>query len=381
MTKKTTLTLNTPQMTDEEFFERVFSKSESVRSVNTTKTALQSFDHYCQHELGLNGQSMNQMISQYQEWLKPEKVDGERPEPDTQKVCISLEKFIRFCQKNHDEIVINTNATFKAKSPVTIKTYFGMVKTYLRIVHGVKITTEDIKDYVIFPKVRKEARKPISLDTLKTIWNNCDPQRRALYYVLISSGMRLGEGLSLKKSNFHIKEIPIRVSLLADDTKTKEARETYISAEAWERVKPIYDKKGDDEYLFLKFPTIPKGVIGEDRYFGRLRERLLMTERYPKSIRFIVNIHSFRSYFITKASMKHGSDYSHAISGHGAYLKEYIRIPPEERAQKYLTLEPQLLIESVKVQAEKTKDVIIETLEAQMEELQNKMKRIELLNA
>lgn len=79
--------------------------------------------------------------------------------------------------------------------------------------------------------------------------------------------------------------------------------------------------------------------------------------------------------------MKHGSDYSHAISGHGSYLKEYIRIPPEERARKYLTLEPDLLVESVKVQAEKTKDSIIENLESQMEELMNKMKRIELLNA
>jgi len=378
--KKTTM--NAPEMTDENFLDRMFSKSESIRTRKATQTALNVFDYFCQNEMGLNGESKEQMISQYQKWLKPEKDEsGERPDPDIKKICLSLDKFVRFMSKDHDDIQVNTHATFKAKASRSIKLYFTFVKTYLRVVHGVRITTEDIKDYVIFPKHRKEARRPVSIDSLKLLFGKCDPERRALYYVLISSGMRLGEALSLKKSNFHIKESPIRVSILADDTKTREARETYISAEAWERVKPIFDFKKDGEYLFLKFADIPKGVVGEDRYFLRLRDRLGLTERYNNSCRAVINIHSFRSYFITKASMKHGSDYSHAISGHGSYLKEYIRIPPEERARKYLTLELDLLVESVKVQAEKTKDSIIENLESQMEELMNKMKRIELLNA
>ena len=105
-----------------------------------------------------------------------------------------------------------------------------------------------------------------------------------------------------------------------------------------------------------------------------------LTERYPNSIRFVVNIHAFRSYFHTKASQKHGVEYANALDGHGAYLKQYYREDPKERAAKYLTLEPSLLVESVKVQADNTKDKIIETLESQMEELQNKMKRFELLN-
>jgi hypothetical protein len=71
------------------------------------------------------------------------------------------------------------------------------------------------------------------------------------------------------------------------------------------------------------------------------------------------------AYFITKASQKHGSDYSHALSGHGAYLKQYYR-DPRERANKYLALEPNILIESVKLETEKTKDKIIDTLQEQM---------------
>lgn len=53
MTEKTTM--NTPNMADEEFLARVFTKSESVRSVNAVRTALNIFDQLCQHEIGLNG--------------------------------------------------------------------------------------------------------------------------------------------------------------------------------------------------------------------------------------------------------------------------------------------------------------------------------------
>lgn len=39
--------INNPEMADDEFLDRVFSKSESVSSVNTSKTALAIFDQYC----------------------------------------------------------------------------------------------------------------------------------------------------------------------------------------------------------------------------------------------------------------------------------------------------------------------------------------------
>ena len=64
MTKKNTL--NTPQMTDEEFLDRMFSKSESIRTRNSAVTSLNVFDQYCQYEIGLNGQSKGEMIGQYQ---------------------------------------------------------------------------------------------------------------------------------------------------------------------------------------------------------------------------------------------------------------------------------------------------------------------------
>ena len=41
--------MNIPEMTDEEFLDRMFSKSESIRTRKSTQTALTVFDQYCQY--------------------------------------------------------------------------------------------------------------------------------------------------------------------------------------------------------------------------------------------------------------------------------------------------------------------------------------------
>jgi len=42
--------------------------------------------------------------------------------------------------------------------------------------------------------------------------------------------------------------------------------------------------------------------------------------------------------------MRHGSDYAHAVTGHGQYLDQYLRIPEPKRKQMYLEIEPSLTI-------------------------------------
>ena len=366
--------MDTEQFYDEDWLDRMYRKSKSRGTMLCAKTSLSIFDQFCHYHTGLNGDSRNTVISKYKTWMNQDK-------PDVRSICMSLDKFVSFMEKDHDEIQVNRNATFKAKEPKTIKLYFSFIKSYLRICHGIRLTTEDIQDYIQFPKHRKEPRRPISIKTLKLLFGKCDPKRRALYYVLITSGMRLGEGLSLKKANFHLDESPVRISLLAEDTKTKEGRETYITSEALEKLKPILESKKDHEYLFQDLDDVENAVKREVRHFMRLRERLGLTERYPNSIRHVVDIHSFRAYFHTKASQKHGSDYANALDGHGAYLKQYYREDPTERAKKYLELESSLLIESVQIESDKTKDKIIETLQENMQKLEDKMLRIELLNS
>jgi len=376
------MTLQVETFSKYDWFEQVFRKSESLRTANVARASLRMFELFCKSE----GLTEPQIIERYQALAK---------EGDIRSICLSLDKFVQFLNQDRDDILLNSigNRTFKKKSFKTIENYFGFIKSYLRKCHGVKLTNEDIKDYVTFPRRRKEPRRAIPLKDIKSILAYATPLRRALYLVLISSGMRIGECLALTKADYHFDENPVRITLNAEITKTKEGRDTFISSEAYDRLKPLIEGKKDNEKVFTDYDDNYRALLHEERYFSELRQRIgelekiknkddksIFLERYHNSNRFIINIHAFRAYFHTKASNKHGSDYANALDGHGAYLKQYYRETPEERAKKYNELEPNLLIESIKLEAEKTKDKIIEDLQVQMEKLKDQMTRLELLN-
>jgi len=354
------------------------------------KTSLNVFRQFCKVHTGLNEKSKDTLIKQYQDWFKPKKQkdeDGDPfyPDPDIRSICLSLKKFVKFMGEDHPEIVFWTNPTtghdhtFKAKSLITIKLYFGFVKTYLRVVHGIKLTSEDLKDFRMLEKPPKEARQPIPFDLIKKFFDNADCRRRCMYLCLISSGMRIGELLSLKKSNFHFEENPVRITLHAKDTKTQQSRETYISSEAFDRLKPILDEKGHDEYLFLNYPTVYSGVKNEVKAFANLRKRLGLDVKADNSIRAVYSLHGLRGYFFTKATQVHGEQYANRLIGHDGYLPNYYQLTEKQRGDMYLQLEPHLFVQSIKTESDKTKDELIETLNSKLSEVDDKLRRFELL--
>lgn len=356
--------------TKEDWLKDVYRKSKSSRSERVADVSSNMFMLFCSHE----GSNEAEMASEYRKLLKNGEIKG---------IGQSLNKFIMFLEEDHPEIILNQHAApkpFKGKTPKTIRTYFGFVKSYLRKVHGIRLTIDDVKDYITFPTQLKEPRKAIPIEILKKLFDNASPTRRALYYVLVSSGMRIGEALALTPKDFHFDENPVRITLDAEITKTKESRETYISSEAAEKIAILIESKPKDRKFLTDVDDIPKAVRTEDQYFDDLRKRLGLIEKYKYSNRNTVNIHGFRSYFHTAATHVYDSAYANALDGHGAYLKTYYSLTPKQRAEKYRKLEPYLLIDSIKLETEKTKDKIIDDLQLQMQKLQDKMTRLELLN-
>ena len=393
------------QFSEQDWLDGLYSSSESERTIIVAKTSLKTFDQFCTNQ----GVTRMEMIERYQKWFKPDRIDGERPDPDIQSICQSLGKFVQFMNKDHEDIVfayskrLKRDITFKRKSPKTIKLYFSFIKGYLRKCHKIKLNTEEISDYVKFPKTLKDPRKPISLEQLKHIMTHASPERRALYYVLVSSGMRIGEALTLTKRSFDFTSTPVRVTIKAEHTKTREGRDTFVSSECVEKLRQMLGdaiehkeecdcSKCNDIIFGWAKEEAGINVAYEDQYFVKLRNKLGKMlkhkeadakqngtgffEKYPKSVRYVVNIHSMRAYWITKASVLHGETYSHAVSGHSSYLKEYQRIPQEELAKKYLALEPELLIESVKTETEKVNAQEVNSIREQMLKMQDEINRL-----
>ena len=235
----------------QEWLDKLERKSDSKRTRRVAEVSLSMFKLFAEHQ----DKTESEVIKEYQESIN-----------DIEKICLGIDKFVKFLNEDHDDIkqdedhrwiIFNPNEIqdkppklWKKKHPKTIKIYFSFIKSYLRICHHLRVSTDDIKDYVTFPKQRKEARKPVSVEVWQKVFDQASPLRRALYYTLISSGMRIGEALALKKSNFHFDENPVRVEIDAEVTKTKEERETYVSSEAVRKIKQILEGKNENELLF-----------------------------------------------------------------------------------------------------------------------------------
>ena len=119
------MTLQIQTFSKYDWLEQVRRSAGSLRSVNVAKASLRMFELFCKNQ----GLTASQMIERYQEMLK---IDDKKREPDIRSVCLSLDKFIQFLDQDHDEIILRQDLMpmkFKKKSPKTIKTYFGFIKS------------------------------------------------------------------------------------------------------------------------------------------------------------------------------------------------------------------------------------------------------------
>ncbi|NWJ84380.1 hypothetical protein HX854_06620 [Marine Group I thaumarchaeote] len=142
-------TMNTG-FSDEDWLNKLERKSNSSRTRTVAKTSLKTFDLFCQNQ----GLSREEVIKQYHIWYNPKPNPDELVRPDMESICLSLDRFVDFMTKEHEI----DGQLIKKKSFKPIVVYFGFVKSYLRICHKIKISIDDIKDFVTFPTQRKKAR-------------------------------------------------------------------------------------------------------------------------------------------------------------------------------------------------------------------------------
>ena len=97
-----------------------------------------------------------------------------------------------------------------------IRTQFFNLRKYLFHM-GIKTDEQDIKEYLIFEKITREERYPMSSKEYKRIVEGFHryPRYQALFLALGSSGMRIGEALSLKKKDLDFTKERIKVKLLS----------------------------------------------------------------------------------------------------------------------------------------------------------------------
>jgi len=200
----------------------------------------------------------------------------------------------------------------EGKNNSTIRTTFSYLRQYLYY-KGVKTNPQDIKENLKFGKKLENERHPLSHQEYRDIVNGFTkhPRRQALYLILGSSGMRMGEALKLRKKDLDFSKDRIKINIRAENTKTRQARSTYISKESEERLGPILDKLRPEDLIFTKeYPDPLNASIVEQKVFNHLLKRLGLHDRYSSNNHHKITSHSFRAYFFTKAARKHGENYA-----------------------------------------------------------------------
>lgn len=291
--------------TRQEFLEQVYQKSESKNSVQFARYSLKAFDQY----LNNIKETENNIFDTFRG--KPIHDIG---------IYNFLNKIISYWSKSKD--------------PQTIRGYMSIITAWLTK-NGIMIMPNLFKQYMNFPKKVLERRQPITTDQVINIIKESKNEYSTLWLFLTTTGLRVSEALKLVKSDLDLQSTPLSVHVRADNTKTREERETYSILPCKEKLLVICQQKKDHDLVF------DYTLSNVEKRFRQICKKLNYNETYTNG-RFFLNVHSLRSYFFTIATLIHGSDYAHAITGHHAYLDQYFRLSENKRKEMYSEIEVEL---------------------------------------
>ena len=308
------MTFLSKKRTRDTYFEKISTKSKSFN--NSTRIVIDQFDLFCNYEYSHDSESV------IQEFLNLDETQRE------ESACDVYQSWINWSFK-------------KGISPKTLKVYFSLLKSYLHY-RGIKISEKDIKANVTLPKLIKEEKHPLSMDQIHDILKIASYSKKSLYLALLSSGMRIGEAVQIRKKDTSFSSGRLSVKIPARITKTKTGRTVYISKEATNAITPKRNKIEDDDLLWGTNDNYLTAVQADVKAFSKYVDKLGLDERYDSGTRKIT-LHSFRAFFFTRAARIHDENYAHMMTGHGGYLMEYDRLEEEQKLDMYLDLEGELL--------------------------------------
>lgn len=202
--------------------------------------------------------------------------------------------------------------------------YFNIFQTYLWY-HKIKLDHRDVRHHIKFPQALHEDQIPITTDNIKNILRISKLEFRFQLLALISSGMRVGELGQIRFKHLDLTHSNIIIRIPSHITKTGHSRIAFFSKQVSEMIRYRMKKqKLDDGFVFCgdRTPEQSRNLIL--KRFGAAREKADLMEKYGhcKQNRYVIHVHSLRSYFITKTNrVQFGL--GHILAGHDFYMREY----------------------------------------------------------
>jgi integrase len=250
-------------------------------------------------------------------------------------------------------------------TPASIRLYVAAVRSYLAY-YDIDVIPTKFRRKVRMPKLYRVDEEPLDVQDIRNILLSCNNRRlKAYLLILASSGVRASEGLSIRLKDIDFTNNPTKIHIRKEYTKTRIARDIYISDEAtqyvrqwldWKYNNPERPRKADeDDLIFTVYKCkIPTGLyLKLLKEFQKLLTIVCLDKRKEGGVqkRRKITLHSFRRFVKTVISDQTNQDYSEWFLGHSK-SPYYTKKEPERRqiyatkCMKYLTFLDYTMIEA-----------------------------------
>ena len=206
------------------------------------------------------------------------------------------------------------------------------------------------------PKIYREDEEAIDVSDIRKILLSCNNRRLKTYLLILASGgMRAVEALAVRLKDIDFTVSPTKIHIRKEYSKTKTARDIYISDEATQYLRQWinwkYDNderprvRDDDDLVFTVYRTKTPTTLYVKvlKEFEKLLSIVGLDQRKEgKQKRRKITLHSLRRFVKTVISDQTNTDYSEWFLGHNK-SPYYTKKEPERReiyatkCMKYLT--------------------------------------------
>lgn len=261
--------------------------------------------------------------------------------------------------RDYREDLTRYAVSLQDRPPLSAKKTFSYVKEFLSA-HDIELKSMDIKR--IRSKLPKGGPRTVERDmdkaTLQSMVHHMDIKGRALVLVLVSSGMRITEALSIRMEDINFDEKPVTVQIHGDITKNGENRLTFISTEAvravqeWLKVRNGYMRAARHKNNGFVRNGMAKPRLADDtRLFpfshqtaGQMWDTALKKagffSRDSTTGRKQLHYHMLRKFFISQMSLAVSKEIPEVLAGHSGYLTDaYRRYTRAQLKEYYLKAE------------------------------------------
>jgi integrase len=313
----------------------------SERSKKTYAIGLTHFQRFLNSSYGNNNYTLQSII----EPLSKNQIN----------VYQLLDSFVSYLLNIKNEYRHNTITL--SRNSITL--YLAVIRSYLAY-HDIDIVPSKYKRKVKVPKIHREDEEPIDASDIREILLSCNNRRLKSYLLVVASGgLRATEACAIRLCDIDFSFKPTKIHIRKEYTKTKVARDIYISDEATKFLKEWIDWKyrkrrpksetpiqNTAHLVFTIRTSIPVEVDG---LYDKLRQEFIrilsvvgFDQRKEGMQRRKITLHSFRRFVKTVISDQVNQDYSEWFLGHSKspyYTKKELarREIYSTKCMKYLT--------------------------------------------